>query len=67
MATDNINARKEDKEKINVHDPSDLRYWSNSLGVTKEIILEAVRERGDSKDEVLKYIKDNHIHIVKHT
>jgi hypothetical protein len=65
MATDNMNARKEDKENINVHDPLELRYWSNKLGVTKESILEAVREAGDSIDEVEKYIKDKHIRIVK--
>jgi hypothetical protein len=57
MATDNMNARKEDKENINVHNPLELRYWSNKLGVTKESILEAVQEAGDSIDEVENILK----------
>jgi hypothetical protein len=63
MATDNMNARKEEKEKINVHDPLELRYWSNTYGVLKDTILEAVREAGPTKDAVEKYIKDRKIHI----
>jgi hypothetical protein len=63
MATDNINARKEEKENINVHDPLELRYWSNTFGVLKDTILEAVREAGPTKDKVEKYIKDKKIHI----
>ena len=63
MATDNINARKEEKENINVHDPLELRYWSNKYGVLKDTILEAVREAGPTKDAVEKYIKDRKIHI----
>jgi hypothetical protein len=64
MATGNINARKEEKENINVHDPSELRYWSNKYGVYKEIILEAVRAAGNTKDAVEQYIKSKNIRIV---
>jgi hypothetical protein len=63
MATDNVNARKEEKENINVHDPFELRYWSNRFGVTKELILEAVREAGDSKDEITKYLKNKNKNV----
>jgi hypothetical protein len=67
MATDNINARKEEKENINVHDRIELRLWSNKLGITKEILLDAIKEVGDSKNMVEQYLKDKDIHIIKHT
>jgi hypothetical protein len=63
MATDNINARKEEKENINIHDAFELRYWSNRFVVTKELILEAVREAGDSKDEIMKYLKNKNMNV----
>jgi hypothetical protein len=56
MSTDNVHARKAEKEKINVHDPMELRSWSNRLGVTKEDLLKAVQQVGDSADKVMDYI-----------
>jgi hypothetical protein len=67
MGIDNIHERKEEKEKINIHDPLELRYWSNKFGVTKEHILEAVRSEGDSVKGIEDYIKKNNIHITKNT
>lgn len=56
MSTDNVHARKAEKEKINVHDSMELRSWSNRLGVTKEEIIKAVQQVGDSAEKVTEFI-----------
>ncbi len=53
---DNINARKAEKDQINVHEAFELRYWSNKFGVTKERLFDAVRHVGSSASEVEKYL-----------
>jgi hypothetical protein len=65
MATDNIHARKDEKQFINVHDPFELRYWSNKYGVTKDHILEAVKAEGPSQEFVERYLKNKNIHLSK--
>lgn len=63
MATDNIHARKEEKNRINVHDPIELRYWSNRYGVTQQYVMEAVRSEGDSREAVERYISRVRPHL----
>jgi hypothetical protein len=35
-----------DQEKINVNQPYEVEYWTKSLGVTKEDLIDAVRVVG---------------------
>lgn len=57
MSTDNIYARKEEKDKINVHDANELRYWSTKFGVRKERVIEAVIAVGNTANEVDRYLR----------
>ncbi|WP_133773009.1 DUF3606 domain-containing protein [Pseudomonas graminis] len=43
--------------RINPDDGSELKYWSNKFGVTKQEILTAVGEVGDSSTAVTNYFK----------
>ncbi|MEX6663674.1 DUF3606 domain-containing protein [Pseudomonas sp. W2-17] len=42
---------------MNPDDGSELKYWSNKFGVTKQEILTAVGEVGDSSTAVTNYFK----------
>ncbi|MFG0631460.1 DUF3606 domain-containing protein [Pseudomonas sp. xss_2] len=54
---DDLNYRgPEDRSRINIHQPHELRYWSRELLVTPEELIEAVQTVGVSVPKVRIYL-----------
>ena len=46
MADDKTNRGPADRERINVHEDYELRYWSGKFGCTHEELKAAVKKAG---------------------
>lgn len=57
MADDQFKRHGSDRERINVHQPYEVRDWSKSLGVTPEELKQAVAAVGDRVEKVREYLK----------
>ena len=56
MADDRTNAsNKTDRARINVHEGYELSYWSKKLGVTRDMLREAVKKVGVMARDVQAY------------
>lgn len=47
--------RSQDRSKINLHEDYEVRYWTQTLGVSTEQLTQAVKEVGNSADRVREY------------
>jgi len=47
----------EDRERININEPSELDRWSKELGLTKDRLRAAVRKFGSAADKVRDELK----------
>jgi len=55
--SDNLNERgPQDRSRINVHEEWEVRHWTESLGVTREQLEDAVREVGPSVSAVREHL-----------
>jgi hypothetical protein len=55
---DNLTQRGgQDRVRIDIGQEHELRYWAETLNVSREQLSEAVRAVGDSADAVRKYLK----------
>jgi hypothetical protein len=43
-----------DRTKINMHEPWEVDYWTNELGISKSELEKAVKKVGSSPDAVRK-------------
>jgi hypothetical protein len=55
MADDKSNRGQQDRDRIDVNDPDELRNWSKSLNKTPEEIKDAVRVVGTSAAKVREH------------
>jgi len=46
----------EDRSRINVNEPWELKYWSKTLGVTPDRLKEVIRQVGTRTDDVEQYL-----------
>jgi uncharacterized protein DUF3606 len=46
----------EDRSRINVSEPWELKYWSKTLGVTPERLKEVIRQVGPRTEDVEQYL-----------
>lgn len=46
-----------ERVRIEVHEPSELAYWSDRFGVAKQALIEAVRRAGPIAADVQKYLE----------
>ena len=46
----------EDRERINMSEEWEVRYWTETLGVTKERLENAVRVMGSSVSSIKAYL-----------
>ena len=54
---DNTHERgKPDRDRINVHEPYELRDWSKELGVTPDKLKDAVQKVGPMVKDVRKHL-----------
>jgi hypothetical protein len=46
----------EDRSRINVNEPWELKYWSKTLGVTPDRLKEVIRQVGTRTEDVEQYL-----------
>lgn len=46
-----------DRNRINLSQEHEVKYWTQALGVSKAALEAAVREAGTSADKVRSYLK----------
>jgi hypothetical protein len=46
----------EDRSRINLNEPWELKYWSKTLGVTPERLKEVIRQVGARTADVERYL-----------
>ena len=52
MSDDKGKRGSPDNKRIDIHDPNEVRHWSQSLGVTPEQLKELVARHGTSAERV---------------
>ena len=57
MSDNKSNTGSPDRDRINMNEDYEVRDWSESLGVTREELQEAVNAVGNSADKVREYLK----------
>ncbi len=57
MADDKSKVGGQDRARINMHEDYEVRDWTQSLGVTRERLQEAVDAVGDQAEAVREYLK----------
>jgi hypothetical protein len=59
--SDNLENRgPQDRNRINVNEPWELRYWTKTLGLSEEELRNAVRDAGTSVTAVREHIGKPH-------
>jgi len=56
MSDDVRNRGPEDRSRINVNEPWELKYWSKTLGVTPDRLKEVVQKVGTRTEDVEQYL-----------
>jgi hypothetical protein len=59
MPDDKTNRGPQDRARINIHEPYEVRYWTKALGVTPEQLRQLVQQHGVSADAVRQAIGRN--------
>ena len=57
MSDDKSKAGKVDRDRINIHEPYELRDWSKKYGCTPEELKQAVQKVGPMAADVEKSLK----------
>jgi hypothetical protein len=56
--SDNLSDRgAQDRSRIAMQEPHEVRYWTETLGVTKDELQRAVDAVGHSAEKVREYLK----------
>lgn len=58
MADDTSKTGGQDRQRINVNEPYELRDWAAKFGVTTDQLRQAVAQVGDRAAEVEQHLKD---------
>jgi hypothetical protein len=56
MSDDLNNRGAQDRSRINVHEPQEVRHWTAALGCTREELEAAVKAVGVSTNAVREYV-----------
>jgi len=57
LTDDKAGRESQNRNKISLSDDGEVRYWSESLRVSREQLQELVRRHGDSADEIRDKLK----------
>ena len=57
MADDLTNRGPQDRSRVNVNEPWELRYWTQHFGVTEAQLRAAVSAVGVSRDAVERHLR----------
>jgi len=56
--TDDLSKRgKQDRDRINVNEPHELRHWAKKFGCTEDELRDAVKRAGPMADDVQRAIR----------
>ena len=56
MADDKNNTGSPDRDRINLNEDYEVRYWTSELGISAEQLREAVEAAGPSADAVRRHL-----------
>lgn len=56
MDDDRSNLARQDRQRIDLEDPDEVRDWAMSLAVTQDQLIEAVRTAGSQAVNVRAYL-----------
>ncbi|SFM64404.1 DUF3606 domain-containing protein [Variovorax sp. OV329] len=56
MPDDLGNAGAQDRSRVNVNEPHEVRYWTQRFGVSEDALRRAVAEVGVSADAVAQHL-----------
>jgi hypothetical protein len=56
MSDDKTNRGANDRARIDINDPDEVRNWTKSLGVSKEELQQAVAQVGVMADRVREHL-----------
>lgn len=56
MADDLKNRGAADRSRINIHEPHEVRYWAEALGISAEQLKAAVAEVGVMSKDVREHL-----------
>jgi len=48
----------QDRSRINTSEDYELQYWSEKFGISRERLIEAVEQVGNSADKVEEYLSN---------
>ena len=57
MADDPSKAGAADRKRINIHQPHEVAYWTEALGVSEEALRAAVNRVGVMADDVRQHLR----------
>ncbi|OZI31722.1 DUF3606 domain-containing protein [Bordetella genomosp. 10] len=57
MVDDLKNRGAQDRSRISLSEEHEVRYWTQALGVSKEVLTKAVAKVGNSANAVQDYFK----------
>jgi len=57
MSDSKQNRGSPDRDRIDIHDPDEVRNWTKSLGVSKEELQQAVAAVGDRAEKVREHLR----------
>jgi hypothetical protein len=57
MSDSKQNRGSPDRDRIDIHDPDEIRNWTKSLGVSKEELEKAVAAVGDRAEKVREHLR----------
>jgi hypothetical protein len=60
MADNLQNRGPQDRNRINVNEPWELRYWTKELGLSEDELREAVKAAGPSVNAVREHVGKLH-------
>jgi len=56
MADDLKQRGSQDRQRINIHEEHEVRYWTEALGVSREELAKAVQSAGVMADDVRRHL-----------
>lgn len=59
MSDDKSNRGPQDRNKINLHEDYEVRYWTGKFGVSHDRLRTAVNEVGSSAAAVERYLQQS--------
>jgi hypothetical protein len=58
MADDLSKRAPQDASRISLREPWEIRHWTEKFGITKEVLIDAVEEVGNSAKAVAELLKE---------